>query len=186
MPPGQPCAEDNRLNEAAPGVLTFTTPPFDRDRRISGPIGVKLRAATTAKDTTWIATLSDVAPDGTSSQLTAGWLLASRRAVDPKRSTKATNGDLVAPFHPFTRESVLPVEAGKRETYLIEVFNTDALLAKGHRLRLTITSGDVPHLLASAPDTVNSAGAVDTIFYDAREPSYVTLPFVSKTYPAVG
>jgi predicted acyl esterase len=167
-------------------VLTFTTQPLDRDRKLSGPILVKLRGATTAKDTTWIATLSDVSADGKSSQLTAGWLLASRRAVDPKRSTKASNNDLVAPFHPFTRESVLPVVAGKRETYLIEVFNTDALLKKGHRLRLTITSGDVPHILSTAPDAINSAGAQNTVFYDAREPSYVTLPFVSKTYPAVG
>jgi predicted acyl esterase len=184
VPPGQPCETDNSLNEA--GALTFTTPPFAKDRKLSGPILVKLRGATTAKDTTWIATLSDVGPDGKSSQLTAGWLLASRRAVDPKRSTKAPNNDFVAPFHPFTRESLLPVEPGKRETYLVEVFNTDALLAKGHRLRLTITSGDVPHLLSTAPDTVNAAGAVNTVFYDAREPSYVTLPFVSKTYPAVG
>ena len=184
VPPGQPCETDNRLNET--GALTFTTPPFAKDRRISGPILVKLRAATTAKDTTWVATVSDVTPGGASNQLTAGWLVASRRAVDPLRSTRIANGDLVVPFHPFTRESVLPVTAGKRETYLVEVFNTDALIAKGHSLRVTIASGDVPHLLMTAPDTVNAAGAVNTVFYDARDPGYVTLPFVSRSYPKVG
>jgi putative CocE/NonD family hydrolase len=178
VPPGQPCETDNRTQERT--SFTYTTPPMSGDFHVSGPLSVTLRGSTTARDTTWIATVTDVGSGGASSQLTAGWLLASRRALDRGRSVTARNGDLVAPFHPFTRASLERVEPGKAETLNIEVFNTDAVVKRGHRLRLTISSGDVPHLVAPGPAFVNSAGAVDTVQYGPGATSFVTIPVVQR------
>ena len=154
VPPGQPCETDNRSQERT--AFTYTTPAMSGNFHISGPISLTLHGATTARDTTWIATLTDVSPGGDSNQLTAGWLVGSRRALDRGRSTIARNGDLVAPFHPFTRASVETVTPGQTETLDVEIFNTDAVIRRGHRLRLTISSGDVPHLLQPAPSLANS------------------------------
>ena len=170
--PGQQCESDNRVNET--GALVFTSPPLGADTRLIGPLGLTLRASTTARDTTWVATVTDVAPSGESNELTMGWLMPSRRAVDRSRSTVTPDGDLVAPFHPFTKESVLPVTPGKVETLNVELFGTNALLRKGHRLRLALTNGDIPHLLAAGPDVPTQIGAVNTVEMEPRSPSFLT------------
>jgi hypothetical protein len=61
---------------------------------------------TSAKDATLVAVVSDVDPAaGTSNQVTAGFLLASQRALDPDKSTYSRDGQLIRPWHPFTRQS---------------------------------------------------------------------------------
>jgi hypothetical protein len=91
----------------------------------------------------------------------------------------APNGDLVIPFHPFTQASLEPVTPGAPETLNVEIFPTDAVILPGHRLRLVLTSGDVPHLMATAPDAANSQGAVNSVNLDPAHPSYVTVPVAS-------
>ncbi|MEA2124113.1 MAG: uncharacterized protein QOI80_895, partial [Solirubrobacteraceae bacterium] len=82
-----PCESDNNSFEAT--GLTYTTDPVDRDTQLTGPIVADIRAAMTTTDATLIGVVSDVAPDGTSSQLSAGFLLASQRRLDRSRSTFA-------------------------------------------------------------------------------------------------
>lgn len=178
VPPGQPCETDNRAFEA--GALTYTTAAMDKPLHVQGPIGLTLRGSTTAKDATWVAVVSDVDESGKSTQLTAGWLLSSRRAVDEARSVRSEKGDLVVPFHPFTQESLLPVEPDETETLNIEIFNTDAVIKPGHRLRLTIAQGDVPHMLAPAPSLLDSAGGRSSVHIDPANPSFLTLPAVPR------
>jgi uncharacterized protein len=170
--PGQPCVSDNRTQEAT--ALTYTSAPLKAPLHLSGPMSLTLSGSTTAKDTTWIATVTDVGPSGQSNQITAGWLVQSRRALDRARSKFAPNGDPVSPFHPFTKASLLPVVSGRTERMAIEIFNSDAVLAAGHRLRVTISSGDVPHMMVPAPDAVNSVGAINTVRYGAKDPSFLT------------
>jgi predicted acyl esterase len=118
--------------------------------------------------------VTDVAPSGASNQITAGWLVQSRRALDRSRTTFAPNGDPIVPFHAFTKQSVLAVRSGQTDRLAIEIFNTDAVLEPGHRLRVTISSGDVPHMLTTVPDTANSAGAVNVVHYGPKAPSFLT------------
>jgi uncharacterized protein len=172
--PGAQCTDQNALNEAS--GLTYTTAAATAPLQLTGPLSLTLRASTTAHDTTWIATLADVAPDGSSRPLTAGWLMPSRRAVDLSHSVVAPDGDLVVPWHPFTQATLEPVVAGETETLNVEIFPTDAVIEPGHRLRLALTHGDVPHMLAAAPDALNSLGAVDSVHIDPAQPSFLTLP----------
>lgn len=172
VPPGQPCETDNRLQDAT--SLTYTTAPMTSPLHLSGPLSLSLTGSTTARDTTWIATVGDVAPNGRSTQITAGWLIQSRRALDRARTTFASNGDPIAPYHPFTRESVLPVVPSERTAMAIEIFNTDAVIATDHRLRLTISSGDVPHLLVPAQSLLASVGGLSTVHRGGSSPSFLT------------
>ena len=48
----------------------YSTPPLDEDVEVTGPVVVRLYAASTALDTDFIARLIDVYPDGTAYNLT--------------------------------------------------------------------------------------------------------------------
>jgi len=172
IPAGTPCETDNRSYEAT--ALTYTTPPLASPLHLSGPLSLTLHGSTTARDSTWIATVSDVSPSGQSNQITAGWLIQSRRALDASRTTFAPNGDAVVPFHPFTRASVLPVHPGETDSMAIEIFNTDAVLDPGHRLRVTISSGDVPQVIAPTLSALASVGGISTVYHGGGSQSYLT------------
>jgi predicted acyl esterase len=80
------------------------------------------------------------------------------------------------PYHPYTKSSVKPVTSGKVTRYDIEIFPTLAELAKGHRLRLTITTSDSPHLLPSPAQETKLAGGVYQVQRNAGAASYVEVP----------
>jgi putative CocE/NonD family hydrolase len=168
-----PCTTDDRLNEA--GEKTYTTAPLEQPLRLDGPIMAKLWVTTTAADAVTAVRVTDVAPDGTSTELTAGWLAASFRAVDRSRS-RIVRRTLIQPWHPFTRASVLPVPKGEPVKLEVEVFPTSALIAPGHRLRLAVGPGDFPHQLPPLPQLRDELGGQVTILHDRAHPSSVVLP----------
>ncbi len=170
-----PCTTDNRLDEATSGGSSYTTAPMKSDFRIDGPIMADLWLATTARDAVTTVRVTDVAPDGTSTDLTDGWLAASFRALDPTRS-RYVGGQLMQPWHPFTQASVLPVTAGKPMELQVEVFPTNAVIPKGHSLRIDVEGGDFPHAMPPLPMGLNELGGVVQILHDRQHPSYVALP----------
>src|SRR3954452_1665740 len=75
---------DQRIDE--PQGLTFITPELKAPLRLAGPSEFRFWAITEGSDMAWIARLADVAPDGSASLITQGWLRASFRYVDESRS----------------------------------------------------------------------------------------------------
>ncbi|OOK70328.1 hydrolase CocE/NonD family protein [Mycobacterium kansasii] len=69
-----------------PSILTWTGTPLSEGLDVVGDIELRLVASATAIDTAWIVTLQDVAPDGQTTDVTAGWLRASMRALDEAAS----------------------------------------------------------------------------------------------------
>src|SRR3954467_2360347 len=139
-----PCDTDNSSWEAS--GLTYTTPPLDKDTQLTGLVNATVYAELAgAKDATLVAVLSDVDPaSGSSNQITAGFLLASQRAVDPAKSTFSPGGLLIRPWHPFTRESQQPVIPNDANEYQIEIYPTSQVFKKGHEIRLTIGTANTP------------------------------------------
>src|SRR5262249_24380443 len=102
--------------------LRYMTDPLPHDLLIAGPIALTLYASIDQDDSNWIVTLTDVGPDvGLQSlregertvpqnlperELTRGWLKASCRALDVKRSTPWW------PWHLLTRDARKPVTPG--------------------------------------------------------------------------
>jgi putative CocE/NonD family hydrolase len=172
LPPG-PCDTDDRTFQAGPGAVTYTTAPFGSDTVLAGPIDATLYATSTRPDALLVSTIEDVAPDGTSTPLTDGALLGSFRALDPNLSWIAADGRPMQPYHPYTRASQHPVPEGKVTRFDVEVFPTFATIARGHRLRLTVTSSDTPHLLPTAAQAGNLAGGVYAIQRHAGAASYL-------------
>lgn len=170
-----PCTKDNRLTETT--EVTYTTPPVNQDVRISGPIAARIYVSTTAKEAVLSVRVTDVAPDGTSSELTAGWLAASHRAVDKSKS-RFLNGENIQPWHPFTTEAVQAVVPGEVMELNIEIFPTNAQIKDGHRLRVSVGPSDFPHSLSTTPMLLSQLGGMVTIMHNSQYPSYVTLPIV--------
>ena len=160
-------------------VLTYTSAPLASDMEITGPIKFVLYASSSARDTDFFVKLSDQFPQSPEDRgkslnpfadlITRGWLRASHRALDPKRST-----DMV-PYHSHANPQLLtPGEITKFE---ISLEPMAYLIKAGHRLRLEIVNGDSPMseqlwVHQYRPDKIGS----DTIYHDAAHPSVLVLP----------
>jgi predicted acyl esterase len=110
--------------------LTFQTRPYRRDVVLAGDITARVRAAFTATDGNIAVIVEDVAPDGTATRITQGWLKAGHR---------------------FGHERSVPVRPGKIYDLDIRTWPTHYRLSAGHSLRVAISSDDYPEIDSDAP-----------------------------------
>ena len=134
-----------------------------------------MHATATTSETLWVAHLDDVFPDGTSRPLTQGALLGSLRALDPSR-TWMPDGTVLRPHHISTRAAAQPVVRGELTRYDVEIFPTAALVDTGHRLRLTVTTYDFPHLVPTKPARRALVGGRYQLRQGGSTPSYLVVP----------
>ncbi|MEA2496793.1 MAG: uncharacterized protein QOJ29_4704 [Thermoleophilaceae bacterium] len=174
--PPDPCSKDDRSFQLGPGALTYTTAPMKTDTVLAGPVDATIYATSNRPETELVATLEDIAPDGTSLPLTQGALLGSFRALDKDTSWWTPDGRPLLPYHPYTRASVVAVPTGKVTRYDIEVFPTVARIVKGHQLRLTLTTSDTPHLLPTRTQAADLAGGIYDIQRNAAAASFLEVP----------
>ena len=162
--------------------VSFQTPPLEKDTEVTGPIVLNLWVSSTSEDMDIFATLRNIGPDGKDvcevgqhgqaiPCVTKGWLRASHRKLDEKRSLP------YRPYHAHNERWWLkpnePVECQ------VEVWSTSMVFAKGHRIRIDIQPRDG---VGSAPYTHYhadyNAGAENTIYAGGRYPSYLMLPII--------
>jgi uncharacterized protein len=166
--------QDNRRLQR--GALTYTTEPFATPTLVAGPITLTVHATATTSETLWVAHLDDVARDGASRPLTQGALLGSHRALDPDRTWYLPDGTVLRPHHFSTRSAAKPVVPGEVTRYDVEVFPTAALIEPGHRLRLTVTTYDFPHLVPTKPARLALAGGSYRLHQGGPTPSHLLIP----------
>jgi predicted acyl esterase len=183
--PNLPCLQDDRPTQVGPSILNYTTAPMSAPVTLGGPIAATIYATATSADTQWVAEIEDVAPDGTARPLTEGALLGSLRATDAARTWSAPDGLPLLPYHPYTRASAQAVTPGAVTRYDVEIFPTLATIAAGHRIRLTLSTADAPHLSPSVPETANLVGGVYQVQHTQQGPSSIELPLGPVVVPAV-
>jgi putative CocE/NonD family hydrolase len=154
---------DQALDE--PHGLTFTGPALTSPLRLAGPVEFRFWAITEASDMAWVGRLADVAPDGSATLITQGWLRSSFRYVDESRSRPG------APYLPDDRDT--PVTVGLTTEYRMDIWDTAYTLAPGHRLRLWLGSSDTP-----THEPLPVAGR-NLLFHDADHPSQLLLSTAS-------
>lgn len=174
--PDNPCLQDNAPNDQS-GVV-FETAPMKKALRFQGPMAARIMTSTPSGDGMLSVSVSDVAPDGTVSRLTGGWQVISHRALDERR-TRRLDGEVIAPYHPFTQAAQKPLAAGEVAPIDVEIFPTGAKIARGHKLRIAIQAFDVPHLLTPLPGTVTGLAPM-TVHTSPDAPSTLTLPTVRR------
>jgi putative CocE/NonD family hydrolase len=164
-PPFRPLAD-------RPDVLVFHTAPLPDEAEVTGPIVVTLWVSSDAPDTDFTAKLVDVYPpnadypDGFAMNLTDGILRARYRD---------------------SWEHPAMMEPGRIYRVRIEPFPTSNLFARGHRIRLDISSSNFPHFDLN-PNTGEPEGAWtttrvarNTVHLSRAHPSQIVLPIIPSS-----
>jgi putative CocE/NonD family hydrolase len=152
-----------------PDVLVFQTPPLEEAVEVTGPIEARLWISSDCPDTDFTIKLVDVYPpnadysDGFAMNVADG-ILRVRYRDSWEHPTLVTPGTVYA--------------------IRVTAFPTSNLFARGHRIRLDISSSNFPHFDVN-PNTgepearaTSSRIATNRVFLDATRPSHVVLPII--------
>ncbi len=162
------------ISQAAlrPDVLVYDTPILTEDTEIIGPITARLFAATSALDTDWMIRLCDVHPDGRALFLGEGVMRARHR--DPERHGA------------FNAHELSTIKPDVAHEYTIDFWRpTGNVFARGHRIRVEISSSFFPYYLRNPNTGDDNIGlatefktAHQTIFHDTHRASHIVLPVI--------
>lgn len=133
--------------------LTYDSEPLQRDVAILGRPQALLKASSSAPLADWFARLSDIAPDGTVTQITGAGLSGAQRESmsDPK-----------------------DLEPGKVYPLDVEMHLTSWVFPRGHRIRIAISNALWPMVLPT-PYSMTTA-----LFLGGANSSRVILPTVPE------
>ncbi len=155
--------DDYREVESRDDVLVYTSDPISEDTLVCGPVRAKIYAASSAKDTDFMAKLIDVWPNGFAERLSDGMVRARFRNGMDKPEL---------------------IESGKVYGYDIDMWNTCQMFLKDHRIRVELASSAFPKYDRN-PNTGEPLGktsrlekAQQQIYHDSAHPSFVLLPIV--------
>ena len=159
---------DHRVIESRSDVLVYTTDVLSEDMEVTGEVQVELYVSSSAPDTDFTFTLSDVFPDGSSINLhglDAGYLRMRYR-----------NG--------LGKQELMKPGA----VYKIRIGNvyTSNLFKKGHSIRLSVSSSIAPHYDPN-PNTgtvianeKNLVPATNRVWHDQNHASRLILPIIPR------
>ncbi len=165
-------------------VLTWTSAPLAADLEVTGPIVLRLHASSSTVDTQFIVKLADQHPQDEAARkrgdqpaftpASKGWLKASHREKDKKRSTA------LRPF--YTHTNPQPLTPGEIYQFDIEVLPISYVFKKGHRIRLELANSDSPLTdgIFVHPYHPTQMGS-DTIHHDAAHASCIMLPILTAS-----
>jgi uncharacterized protein len=146
-------------------VLVYTGDVLPKDLEVTGPITLKLHAASSARDTDFTAKLVDVRPDNYAQNIAGGIMRARFR-----ESLSAPS--LISP--------------DKVYEYTVDLWSTSHVFKAGHRIRLEVSSSNFPNFDRN-PNTGHDFGvdaevvaARQTVFHDSRYPSHLSLPAIPR------
>jgi putative CocE/NonD family hydrolase len=154
-------------------ILVYETEILEEDVAVVGPITATLYASTSAKDTDFVVTLSDVEPTSR-----AGGIRIAEGA------RRGRIGDVSAdPREQETYAEVNLLEPEKVYEWKIAVWPTARVFEAGRRIRIDITSSDFPRYsrnlnTGEGPTGTEMVEADQTIYHDAERPSHVEMPIV--------
>lgn len=160
---------DSRPLSARNDVLVFQTPPLASDIEVTGRLIVKLWAASNALDTDFTAKLIDVYPPN--KDFPAG---VDLNIADSIVRARYRNG--------FGKAELL--KPGQPYEFSIEMYPTSLVFARGHRIRLDISSSNFPRfdINPNTGEPLNNnrrwQTAENTVYLDARHPSHIVLPVI--------
>jgi len=152
-------------------VLVFQTTALERDVEVTGPLTVKLWISSSAVDTDFTAKLIDVYPP--SEDYPEGYAM---NLADGILRTHYRNG--------FAKREMM--KPGEVYELTIPMFATSNLFAKGHRIRVDISSSDYPAYDPN-PNTGDpymignqSIPAKNLVYHDPKRPSHIILPIIPR------
>lgn len=156
--------KDQRPLEGRSDVIVFTTPPLEHDVEVTGCLQAKIFFTTDAHDTDLALRLTDVYPDGRS-------LLISDNTVRLGSLTK----------------DACCVTLDRPHEIDVDLHAISMVFAKGHKIRLSITSSNYPRFEKNLNIPVDEEGnpkgdakpAHNAVWVGLKTPSRLILPLVN-------
>jgi len=164
-PDVQDAPYDQRPLDHRRDVLVFVTEPLEEDVEVTGPVVVKLWAASTAPDTDFTAKLVDVYPDGFAINLCHGIVRARYRDSYEKPSL---------------------ITLGQIYEYTVPLRPTANLFKKGHHIRVDISSSNFPFFDRNHNtgrefyEDAELVAATQTVYHNGQYPSRIILPVIPR------
>ena len=152
------------------GSVAYTSPALDKDMVLAGPASLNLWLESTGTDVDLEATVTEVRPDGQETYVQRGWLRASHRKLDRKRSTA------LRPFQTHLRADSEPLAANTPTYMRLEVFPFAHAFRKGSRMRIWIEA-PTGHTGFWAFQPTPDPGT-ETVLHDAAHPSRLVVGVV--------
>ena len=162
--------------------IAFVTPPRAEDTEITGPLVLSVWVSSTSEDMDIFVTIRNIDADGHDvcevgqhgqpvPCVTKGWLRASHRKLDPKKSLP------YRPFHAHDERQWL--KKNEIVECRVEVWPTSMVFKKGHKLRVDIQprdgQGSEPYTHYHAD---YNAGATYSVYAGGGTPSYLMVPVI--------
>ena len=153
-------------------AVAYATPVLNADTTIVGPGSVDLWLRSSAADTDLQVTLTEIRPDGLEVYVQSGWLRASHRRLDRKRST------VLDPRATHLERHARPLPAGEFAKVRVELYAVAHVFRRGSRIRISIEApgGDRARWRFDTPATGGTV--VNEISRSAARPSRVVLGVV--------
>jgi putative CocE/NonD family hydrolase len=154
---------DQRPTENREDVLVYTTPAFQQDTEVTGPVTLELHVSSSAVDTDFTGKLIDVWPNGYAENLLDGILRARYR--DSMQKAEFMN-------------------PGERYRVTINLWSTSNVFLAGHKLRVEISSSNFPRFdrnLNTGEDPergTRMVKATNWVYHDRDHPSALVVPMV--------
>jgi uncharacterized protein len=161
----QPGSRDQRELDDRTDILRFTSRVLTEDVEVTGPLTVRLYAATLAADADFTAKLVDVHPDGRAMGIADGIVRARYRAG---------------------MDSPRPIVPGKPHEYSMDLGATSQVFQAGHRIRVDVASSNFPCFDRNS-GSAKPAGqvteddfvcATQRVFFGPERPSSIRLPVI--------
>ncbi|MGD9902547.1 MAG: CocE/NonD family hydrolase [Vicinamibacterales bacterium] len=167
--------EDQRFVDDRADVLSWETPPLERDLTIAGEVVASLFASTTGTDADWIVKLIDVYPES----YPENWSLAGYQLMV---SNEVFRGRYRQSF-----ETPTPIPANRVQEYRFSLHTQNYTFKAGHRVMVQVQSTWFP-LIDRNPQTFTKSifdaeakdfvRATHRVYRSGRYPSRVEVPVV--------
>src|SRR5262245_14696908 len=199
-PPGAAALSYDTLGDG----LTFRTPPLQHDLEITDPVAAKLWVSSETTDADLFLVLRVFEPAGKEVVFIGsndprvpvglGWLRASHRKLDPRRSL---------PYRPWhTHDEETPLTPGEPVELDIEIWPTSIVVPSGYAIALTVRGSDYEYDgtdagLANAPYPMKGVGPFthadpadrpadifacrNTLHFGAGKAPYLLLPVIPQS-----
>jgi putative CocE/NonD family hydrolase len=158
-------AHHEKVTQARRDILVYVSEPLKEPLTFAGPVSAVLYASSSARDTDWHMTLTEVDKDGKMFPIPLG-----RAKLRARFRRSMSKPELLKP--------------GRVYEYTLDLWQTGITVPAGHRLRVEVASASFPlfsrNLNTGGHNEVETkfVKAEQTIYHDARHPSHVLLPVI--------
>lgn len=158
-------AYHQKVTEERKDILVYMTEPLTKPLTFAGPVSAVISASSSAKDTDWFVSLSEVDNGGKIFPLAQGKIRARFR-----KSMK--NPEMLKPNEIYE--------------YTIDLWHTGITIPAGSRLRIEVASAAFPlfsrNLNTGGQNEIETKfiAAQQTIYHDKNHPSYILLPVIPE------